>query len=190
MRGGIGPDGTRYWPAFPFTSFHGFTDADLADLWAHLRAVEPVAQPELPHTRDARWQLRLWRPLAFRGRGAFVPDPDLPAEVNRGAYLVEVVGHCGECHTPRGALGGLKDRRALAGSDTEPEPGPNLTPHPDALGGWTAEDWVTFLETGMTPEGDFVGGQMSRIIQEGTALLPPEDRAAMAAYLLRVAPRP
>lgn len=189
MRHGIGPDGTRYWPAFPYTSFQRLTDDDLADLWAYLQTLPASDRPEIPHERQARWQLRIWRPLAFRQRGVFEPDADRSEVANRGAYLTEAVAHCGECHTPRGGLGGLKHRAFLAGSDAEPEGGPNLTPHEDALGAWTHSDWTLFLESGMTPEGDFVGGQMGRVVREGTAKLSEADRAAMATFLMGIPPK-
>lgn len=189
VRHGIGPDGTRYWPAFPFPAFTGLSDADVADLWAYLQTLPPSDRANEPHEVDrGRWQLRFWRPLAFHPRGAFEPDPDQSDAWNRGAYLVRHVGHCGECHTPRGGIGGTRDKRFLGGSDLEPEPGPNLTSHPDALGGWSVSDWTTFMELGMTAEGDFVGGEMGRVVEEGTARLSPEDRRAMAEYLVTVPP--
>ncbi len=182
MRNGISPSGKPYWPAFPYTSFHRLQDEDLQAIWSALQAMTPDPRPNQSHDRNARWTLRLWRPLAWRDRSS-VPD-------GRGAYLVETVGHCGECHTPRGALGGIKHRRNLGGSSAEPEPGPNLTPHPDALGEWSTEDWLTFFQMGMTPEGDFVGGEMMRVIQDGTSLLDEEDQRAMADYLRSLKPLP
>jgi len=189
MRHGKGPDGTRLWPAFPFTSFQRIDDRDLHDLWAYLRSLPPSPTENRAHeTGRGRWQLRFWRALAFRDRGVFEPDPDATAEENRGHYLVDAIGHCGECHTPRGGLGGLKQRRYLGGSDTEPEPGPNLTPSKAGLGDWTLDDWTTFLELGMTPDGDFVGGQMGRVIEEGTSQLSQEDRRAIGVYLMGIEP--
>lgn len=186
LRHGRAPDGMRYWPAFPFPAFTAMNDADVADLWAHLQAQAPSATPNREHeVSRGRWQLRLWRPLAFHPRGPLHLSGE-DTQRDRGAYLVRAVAHCGECHTPRGSLGGTRDRRFLGGSDLDPEPGPNITPHAGALGDWTVGDWVTFLETGMTAEGDFVGGQMRRVVDEGTARLPDEDRRAMATYLMSV----
>lgn len=189
MREGLSPDGTRYWPAFPYTSFHGLTDEDVDDLWAFLQSLPANATPDRPHeTGRGRWQLRLWRPLVFGDREVFTSDPEQSVAWNRGAYLVNAVGHCGECHTPRGSIGGLKRRKHLGGAHEGPAAGPNLTPHPDALGGWSQSDWTTFFELGMTPSGDFVGGEMSRIVEEGTAPLSAEDREAMATYLMSLPP--
>jgi mono/diheme cytochrome c family protein len=188
MRRGRSPEGRPYWPAFPYTSFTGLTDQDLADLWAHLQTLEADPQGVPPHrTARGRWQAGLWRLLAFHPRGPFRPDPDRSQAWNRGAYLGRHVAHCGECHTPRGAIGGLKRGRELGGSDLEPEPGPNLTPHPDALGDWSREDWRTFLTLGMTAEGDFVGGEMARVT-EATAALPEADREALITWLMDLEP--
>ncbi len=169
MRRGRGPQGTRYWPAFPYTSFTGLQDRELDDLWAHLQTVPPVDRPQEPHeTSRGRWQLALWRPLVFRPRGP-------AAGQSQGEYLVRAVGHCGECHTPRGSLGGLQERRHFQGS-------PGLAPPIHDLG-WRADEWADFLESGMTPEYDIPGGQMGRIIRDGTARLSEEERRAMAQWL-------
>ena len=190
LRHGRGPDGTRYWPAFPFPAFTAMSDQDVADIWAHLQAQAPVAQADRPHeVSRGRWQLGLWRPLAFRPRGPLDLDLGDPT-LERGAYLVHAVAHCGECHTPRGSIGGTRDRRFLGGSDLPPEPGPNLTPHPGALGAWTLgpEAAASLATSGMTAEGDWVGGQMMRVVEDGTAPLSDGDRRAMAMYLMQVDP--
>lgn len=180
MRRGVSPDGKPYWPAFPYTSFTRMTDRDLGDLWAYLQTLAPVAKADRPHDVDRpRWQLRFWRRFAFTDRGAATYDSTVPGE--RGAYLVDAVGHCPECHTPRGGLGGLKRKRGMVGNPAPPEPAPDITAA--ALGDWTRSDWDTFLQLGMLPDGDFVGGEMARITQEGTARLSEADRAAMAVFL-------
>ncbi|MFK7928534.1 MAG: cytochrome c [Myxococcota bacterium] len=180
MRKGKSPQGYAYWPAFPYTSFTRMSDADLQDLWAYLGTLKPVPTAPPPHsTRRGRWQLGLWRPFSFVKRG---PDPS----ASKGEYWVDAVAHCGECHSPRGKLGRIKHRRALSGSDAQPEPAPGITP--GDLPDWTVADWTTFLELGMMPNGDFVGGEMARVVQEGTARLPSADRAAMAEFL-RSGPR-
>lgn len=192
MREGKRPDGRSYYPSFPFTSFTGLTDDDLSDLWAFLQTVPADPRPDEPHDLRRgyrkRWVLGLWRTFAFR-KGPFEADADDPV-VARGEYLVDVVGHCGECHTPRSGLGALKRRRWLAGSDAEPEPAPNITPHDDGVGSWELDDWLTFLDMGMLPDGDWVGGEMARIVEEGTAPLSEADREAMARYLMSVPAEP
>ena len=118
--------------------------------------------------------------------GPLPPPSDKSPVWNRGAYLVKAVAHCGECHTPRNLLGGFKTAQELAGNphgvdDTEI---PNITPDKKSgIGGWSKSDIVSYLETGMTPDGDFAGDAMAEIIDNSTSHLTPEDRRAIAVYL-------
>jgi len=193
LRKGRSPHGRPFFPAFPYTSYTLLTEADLSDLWAYLQSVAPDPRPVPAHDLKGlygwRFLLRFWKITGFH-RGPFRPDPGHSESWNRGAYLVDAVAHCGECHTGRGGLGGLRKHRYLAGNDEPPAPAPNITPHEHGTAGWSADDWTTFLQIGMTADGDFVGGEMRRVVREGTALLPEEDRRAMAEYLLSVKPRP
>ena len=137
MREGRRPDGAHYYPAFPYTSFTRISDGDLRDLWSYLRSLKPAEQPSKPHELGFfyRWRFLLvfWKWFFFTP-GPFVADAGKSATVNRGAYLVQALGHCGECHTPRNFLGGLKKDRALAGGKLDegkatPVNSPNLTPN-------------------------------------------------------------
>lgn len=179
LRKGRSPEGRPYYPAFPYPAFHGITDADLEDLWAFLQTVPASARPEEPHRLRGlngwRFLLRFWKLTGFRR---------LPDELDRGAYLGLVLGHCGGCHTPRGGLGVPKEHRALSGTDDPPEPGPNITPSADGIGEWTAGELASFLEDGMAPDGDVSGGEMRRLVLTGTSLLSEEDRRALAEWVL------
>lgn len=192
MRHGKRPEGGSYFPAFPYPSFSGLTDADLQDLWAYLGTLPAVDRANAPHEvqglRGWRGGLGLWRLLYFRPWTS--PKEAVSEQQQRGAYLVDVVGHCGECHTPRNGLGALRGRDYLAGAIEPPHPAPNLTTHAWGLGGWSESDMASFLEDGMTPEGDFTGGEMNRVVRQGTAHLSDEDRRAMASWLAAVAARP
>lgn len=194
MREGVGPDGTVYYPAFPYTSYTAMTERDLLDLKAYLDAQPPVARANQPHDLDApygwRFLLPAWRLLHFEP-GELPEEPGRDAQWRRGRYLVRALGHCGECHTPRNGLGAMDEDRFLAGSEAGPEgrPIPNITPHPEAgIGSWSAGDIALLLELGMLPDGDFAGGGMNEVIEAGTSRLTPEDRAAIAAYLLSLPP--
>lgn len=179
-------DGHALWPAFPYTSYAGLADQDIADLWAWLATYEPVAQPNKTHELApgySRFLLGFWRMLAF-DRTPYQPR-DLDDALVRGGYLVEVVGHCGECHTPRSGIGKVQRKRALQGQSEPPEPAPDITPgHLD----WTVKDWLTFFEMGMLPNGDWVGGEMLRVVDEGTSKLSAADREAMARWMTEQVP--
>ena len=194
LREGVSPDGTHYYPAFPYTSFTQMTDADLRDLWAYLRTVPAVAQPNRPHDLGFPYNFRPllagWKLLNFKP-GAFQPDPARPQAINRGAYLVQALTHCGECHTPRDSLGGLDGSRSYAGTPDGPEGErvPNITPHPGTgIGKWSEGDLLDLLRVGMMPDGDFVGGSMGEIVRNTTGKLNEPDLRAIVAYLKGLPP--
>lgn len=194
LRQGIGPDGRHFFPAFPYTSFTNITDADLLALKAYIFAQKPVAKPSrpnyLPFPFNWRFLQTFWRWLYFT-EGPFRPDPAKSPEWNRGAYLVEALGHCGECHTPRTRLGGLEPERAMAGAYNAPENAlvPNITPDPETgIGKWSEDDIVTALKMGMLPDGDFVGSLMTEVVNGGTSKLSDADVKAMAVYLRSLPP--
>lgn len=182
LRTGHRPGGGAYWPAFPYPSFRRLPNDVVEDLWAWLRTVPPVVKPEIAHQTGRygpfdRW---LWRTFVWRPAKAG-PPPNDPL-LARGEVLVDGLGHCGECHTPRTRYGRLDEDHPLAGNPAPLEPAPSLVGQ-DGPGAWTSGDWDTFLTLGMTPDGDFPGGEMARIVHEGTARLTSSDRAAMIAWL-------
>jgi mono/diheme cytochrome c family protein len=186
MRLGLRPDGAHYFPAFPYPSFTRITDADLRDLWAYLRTLPPSARSSQAH--DLRfpfgWRFLVmgWKWLFF-SPGPFSPDQKRTPLLQRGAYLVEALGHCGECHTARNFLGGPKRDRALAGAAKGPDSDriPNLTPA--KLKKWNDAELKGFLQTGLTPDGDVAAETMGEVIRNTTGELTPEDLAAIIAYL-------
>jgi mono/diheme cytochrome c family protein len=193
LRHGRSPTGENLYPAFPYTSFTRMTDGDIEALWAYLRTVKPVDRPSKPHDLKFPYNIRFlvtfWKWLNFRS-GPFVPDPSKSKVWNRGAYLVTALGHCGECHTPRNALGGLKRRLWLSGSSGGPAgSAPNITPDKKTgIGNWSAEDIASALKLGMLPDGDFVGGEMTEVIEYSTSQLSDADLKAIAAYLAALPP--
>lgn len=168
--------GLRYYPAFPWASYRAMTAADLSDLWAFLRTVPASDAPSRPHEIRG---IFAWRfVLTFWNRAE---PPRTPPGQERGAYLANAVLHCAECHTPRTAFGTLRARHWLEGNDGPPEAAPDITRL-----GWTASEWDDFLTSAMTPDGDVIGGEMSRIVVEGTATLSAEDRAALVGYVMAI----
>jgi len=186
MRLGERPDGAHYFPAFPFASFTKITDNDLRDLWAFLRSLAPSSRANQPHDLRFPFGLRFliagWK-LLFFTPGAFVSDSQRPAAVERGAYLVNALSHCGECHTPRNLLGGSKRDRLLGGSREGPEGKavPNITS--TRLKKWSDGDLKEFLLSGLTPDGDVTADAMGEVVRNTTSQLTPDDLAAVIAYL-------
>ena len=189
LRSGIDPEGRHYYPAFPYTSYTQLTDADVHALWKYLSSQKPVRKANKPH--ELPWYLRsraalgVWKTLFFRS-GTFQLQPDKPVAWNRGAYLVKAVGHCGECHTPRNFLGGFKEEQLLAGNPhgVDETKIPNITPdRKTGIGKWSVNDIADYLETGMTPDGDFAGDLMADVIDNSTSRLTQGDRHAIALYL-------
>jgi mono/diheme cytochrome c family protein len=193
LKRGLSPEGHPYYPAFPYTSFAGISDEDALALKAFLFSLPPSDRPSRPHELSFPYSLRLalwpWRWLYFDPEPPPVA-PDAPAEIKRGAYLVESLGHCGECHTPRNWLGARDEERRMAGNTDGPEGDkvPNITPDPDTgIGSWSREDVTRVLETGLLPDFDAVGGAMREVVK-ATSKLTAEDRAAIAAYLASLPP--
>jgi len=194
MRDGIGPKGQYYYPVFPYTAYTKASEQDLLDLKAYLMTLAPVAKPSRPHEVGFPFSVRLallpWRWINFSS-GPWRPDPAKDAVWNRGAYLVEALGHCGECHTPRDATGGLDRSRWLAGSRDGPpgEVGSNLTPHSTGLAEWSESDIAVTLDSGLTLDG-VVAGSMAEVVRFSTSRLSAEDRRAIARYLKSLPPLP
>ncbi|HSD52932.1 MAG TPA: cytochrome c [Burkholderiales bacterium] len=192
MRQGVRPDGANYFPAFPYPSFTKISDADLRDLWAYLKTLPPSSRASQPHDLGFllrfRFAVVVWKWLFFTP-GPFVPDPKATATVNRGAYLVQALGHCGECHTPRNFLGGPKRGRFLAGGKgPEGKAIPNLTPV--RLKKFSDGELKDLLTTGLTPDGDVLAETMGEVVQNTTSQLTPADLAAVIAYLRSLPPLP
>lgn len=187
---GVSPEGAHYYPAFPWNSYAGMAPQDMVDLHAYMATLPADATPSQPHDMAFPFTIRrgigLWK-LAFASQGPVLDLPDLTAAEARGRYLAEVLGHCGECHTPRDALTGAPDAaRWLGGGPDASGKGrvPNITP--GALD-WTEGEIAEYLTSGFTPDYDSAGGHMALVVSN-FARLPESDRLAVAAYLKRVAP--
>lgn len=188
------PSGEVYYPSFPYTSFTGMSDADIADLFAYLLTREPVVRPNRPHELRFpfgwRFLMRFWRALYFES-GPLQPVADQSSEWNRGRYLVEALGHCAECHTPRNAFGAMDRDRNFAGVRGGPDGqnAPNITPDPSGIGSWSIDDIVTLLKDGQTPDFDYVGSGMGEVVNNSTSKLGEDDLRAIAVYLKSLPPQ-
>ncbi|MFN3892422.1 MAG: c-type cytochrome [Beijerinckiaceae bacterium] len=191
MMRGVSPDGSHYYPSFPYTSYAGMKADDARHLMAFIRTLPPVEgrarDHELPFPFNIRRTVGAWKWLFF-DPAPVKDDPARTASWNRGHYLVEALGHCAECHSPRNALGAIIVSQRYAGG---PEPDgrgwtPNITPR--ALKDWTRGEWVQLLDSGLTAEGDSVGGSMGSVVKNMVELAK-EDLQAMAEYLMTIPPR-
>lgn len=190
VRQGLSPDDKPYYPVFTYAFYQDFTDQQIADLWAAFQTVSPVAEaaPEtaLPFPFSERDGLKLWR-------AAFLYPPRTSAiegqsEIwNRGRELVEGATHCAACHSERNIAGGRKvETGRMKGNDVLPggSKAPAITSPALLAAGWDIDSLAYALETGLTPNGDSFGGSMGEVVQMGTRFLTPDDRTAMATYLM------
>ena len=194
LRRGIRSDGAHLFPVFPYPSFTLITDADLLDLKSYIFSLPPVAKPSRDQDVDLLFSWRFlqvfWRWLNFT-EGPFQPDSSKSAQWNRGAYLVQALGHCGECHTPRGSLGGTEADLAYSGATDGPDGHkvPNITSDKaTGIGSWSHGELLRFLRSGLLPSGDAVGSLMGEVIDQGTSKLTDADREAVATYLESLPP--
>lgn len=186
MREGIHRDGRHLYPAFPYNHFAKTTDADLQALYAYLMAQPAVRatnrQTTLAFPFNIRPLMAGWNAL-FHRPTTFQADPARSDIWNRGAYLVESLGHCGACHTPRNALGAEKDARAyLAGGIADGWEAPSLTSLSQAPIPWNEDELFTYLRTGASRFHGVAAGPMAPIVKELSAV-PDSDIRAMAVYL-------
>lgn len=188
MHSGRFPDGGLIYPAMPFASYTKVTRADSDAIYEYLRSISPVDQKNKPHELrfpyDNRQLILGWRTLFFT-EGEFKPDPKKSEEWNRGAYLVEGLGHCGMCHSPINALGGTSQSEAFKGGLIPMQNwyAPSLTSDREAgLGDWSIKDITDLLQTGVSMRG-VVYGPMAEVVHNSLQYLTDEDTRAMAVYL-------
>jgi mono/diheme cytochrome c family protein len=187
---GVSPEGTHYFPAFPYTSYAHAKSDDVRDLFAYLKTLPAVAgkvrDHDLPFPFNIRRNVGIWKLLFFDDR-LFIPDQSRPPSWNRGAYLVNGFGHCAECHSPRNFLGGIVASQRFAGGPDPEGKGwvPNITQK--GLSDWSQKDIPYFLESGQTPDGDSAGGSMVPVIKN-ISLLSAQERDAIAEYIKSLPP--
>jgi mono/diheme cytochrome c family protein len=187
VRKGVLPDGSHLYPAMPYPDYAKISDADIHALYVYfMKGVQPSAEqpPEtdLSFPFSQRWGMRFWN-WAFASDKPFQPIGGASAEVNRGAYIVESLGHCGSCHTPRGLGMNEKaldsgDDKFLAGGSLNNWDVPSLrgVPH------WSEQEVVDYLQTGRNDKAA-VGGEMTSVVEHSTSYMTDADLKAIAAYL-------
>ena len=188
VKRGVSPEGTHLYPAFPYTTYTRMELQDIADLKAFMDRLPASDRANEPHEIGFPFNQRMllgpWKLLNLDSASVMVDPSD--AETARGRYLVEAMGHCGECHTPRNPIGGLDLGRWMGGAPNPSGKGriPNITP---AALDWSAGDIAYYLKSGFTPDFDSAGGEMSEVVTN-MAHLPEADLAAIAAYVKALPP--
>ena len=194
VREGVRPNGDHLYPAFPYTAYTKMSDEDVAALFAYIKTIKPVNAPppanEMGFPFNQRWALGIWKALFF-DEGRFTADPKQSAEWNRGAYLVEGLGHCSACHSPRNFMGAEKSSMAMTGGEYNDKIAtgavrawgtPNLTNVSNGLESWPVEDLAAYLKTGRNSFAE-VFGPMNEVVMNSTRHLQPDDVKAMSVYL-------
>lgn len=183
---GVGKDGKRLYPAFPYPSYTKLSVDDILAIKAYLFSLKPVQNTvpdnELHFPFSIRFLVKFWNILYF-DEGRFQPQPQQSESWNRGAFLVEALGHCGDCHTSRNLLMGPTGDK-FAGSEVEGWHAYNITPDVNSgIGTWSRDGLVQYLATGIAPNHAAAQGPMADVVQYSTRFLSENDLQAMATYL-------
>jgi len=189
VHSGIRADGKFLYPTMPFDAFTKISEDDLKALWSYVLSLPPIKQQnrenELTFPFNIRYGMLVWRTLFFRAQW-FEPDPTKSAQWNRGAYLVEALGHCGDCHTPRNFMGATVASERFKGAQIDQWYAPDITPEVLAkTNRWDKSQLITFLKKGAANNSTALG-PMQEVVHDSLSFLTPDDLDAMASYLLDV----
>lgn len=187
LRKGVRKDGAYLYPAMPYDSYTKMTAADMDDLWAYIHAIPAVnntpPKNTLPFPLTIRSGMAVWQDLYFKP-GGFKPAADRNATWNRGAYLVEALGHCSDCHTPRNIAQGLETQHRLGGAQIEGWFAPDISNDPlSKLTSWKTADLAKYLKTGVAPGNVKSFGPMQEVVHDSLSHLRDSDLTAIATYL-------
>lgn len=190
---GVGRGDRHLYPAMPYTSYTGLSDDDALAIKAYLMSLAPVQNTIPPnHIRfpfNQRWGMIFWN-LLNNSDQRFTPVATQSAAYNRGAYLVENLEHCGECHTPRNFMMATKTSEQLAGAKQDGWLAYNLTSNKvTGIGGWSDADLAQYLATGVAPDHGPASGPMAEVVQDSTQYLTSDDINDIALYLRQVHPQ-
>jgi mono/diheme cytochrome c family protein len=192
MQLGVGKGGVHLYPAFPYASFTRLTDEDVLAIKAYLFSLKPVHSTPpanaMSFPYNQRWLMAYWSWL-FDPNERFVADPSKSADWNHGKYLVEGLGHCGECHTSRNFLQAVSTSRAYGGAVTQNWKAYDITPDPQSgIGGWSDDDLVGYLSSGFAKDHGPASGPMAEVVSNSLSRLPMQDIRAIVTYLRTVKP--
>ncbi|MHB8743648.1 MAG: c-type cytochrome [Sulfuricaulis sp.] len=192
LHDGVNKHGQDMYPTMPYVFYTKVSRDDIDAIYAYLKTVKPVKNKiGINHLRfpyNNRMTLAVWRELYF-SEGAYKPDATKSAAWNRGTYLVEGLGHCSDCHSPRNSLGAIKKNKKFSGALLDDWYGPNLTSDiATGLGSWTVDDIATYLKTGAFRGKTTAIGPMAEVVRTSTSHLSDADLQAMGEYLKSLPP--
>lgn len=192
LHDGVNKHGKDMFPTMPYDFYTKVTRADVDAIYAYLRTVKPVRNTvEVNHLYfpfNQRWAMGAWRELYFT-EAVYLPDPAKSAAWNRGAYLVEGLGHCSDCHSPRNLMGGIEKSRDFTGAIIDGWFALELTSDmATGLGSWSVDEIATYLKTGVARDKTTTLGPMAEVIRNSLSYLTDADRQAMAEYLKTIPP--
>lgn len=176
---GIAPDGRHYYPGFPYLSYQSMNREDILAIKTYLLSQPAVSQQNLPHQLEwylSQFSLRIWKIL-----NELIATP-VTHDGSRGSYLVDVLGHCNECHTPRNLVGMLKMQSRLQGN--KDLSAPNISASKDGIGDWRKQELADLFKYGELPDGDYVADHMGEVVDNSTSKWVDEDLGAAIDYLL------
>ncbi|MFG1299654.1 c-type cytochrome [Xanthobacter sp. V3C-3] len=191
VRNGIRKDGAYLYPAMPFDAYTEISDDDMKALWAYVRSIPPIPNTPPANALEFPFNIRLgmlaWRELFF-DPGRFQPTAGKSEAWNRGAYLVNALGHCGDCHTPRNVMGATKAKAHFLGADVDGFWAPDIASAALVKNGWTPDTLTTFFKTGSVPGKTSAFGPMAEVVHDSLGFLTDADRAALVTYLFDAPP--
>jgi len=187
LRSGVRKDGAYLYPAMPYDAYTKMSDADMTALWQYIHSLPAINKPNidntLPFPLSVREGMAVWQAVYFKP-GRFVPDKSKDAAWNRGAYLVEALEHCSDCHTPRNLAQGPETEHLLGGAQIEGWYAPDISHDPQSkIAHWNTDELAKFLKTGVAPDNSKVVGPMQEAVQDSLQYLTDADLHAMAVYL-------
>lgn len=190
---GVEADGSYIYPAMPYQWFTRITPDDVHAIWVYLKSVPAVHAPNKPNDLIFPFNVRAgiggWNALYFK-EGTFKPDTSKPADWNRGAYLVEGLGHCSDCHTPKNTAQAPIDSEAFAGGKIDDWFAPNITSDPkEGIGTWSADTIVAYLKKGGAPGKGVAIGPMAQTVHDSLSHLTDADLHDIAVYLKSLPPK-
>ena len=189
---GLDKEGDYLYPVMPYVSYTKLMDDDIKALWAYMQSIEPVhnktPEHDLVFPVDVRLGLAAWQGIYFEP-GRFQPDPGKNKEYNRGAYLVQALGHCSSCHTPRNILLAQEKDKQFTGAEIHHWYAPDISSSPrSAIEDWSISQLAMYLKTGETDTNIKAVGEMHEVIHNSLRYLSDDDIHAMALYLKTMPP--